>query len=91
MQHQCYNIWPNWTILTCRKQGHSEFILILVQKMLLSIIGTKKIIRETGDMPQKVFFGAFWTHSRQVDDAPCQIFFSKIIFLSPPWVAVLKL
>jgi hypothetical protein len=29
--------------------------------------GTKKkfreiIILETGDMPQKVFFGAFWTH-----------------------------
>jgi hypothetical protein len=54
--------------------------------------GTKKKFREivtleTGDMPQKVFFGAFWT----LAVAPCQIFFSKIIFLSPPWVAVLKL
>jgi hypothetical protein len=58
--------------------------------------GTKIFFREivtleTWDMPQKVFFGAFWTHWRQVAVAPCQIIFSKIIFLSPPWVAVLKL
>jgi hypothetical protein len=30
------------------------------------------IMTKTGDMPQKVFFGAFWTHSRQMDEAPCQ-------------------
>jgi hypothetical protein len=35
--------------------------------------GTKKQISkivtlETGDMAQKVFFGAFWTHSRQKRD-----------------------
>jgi hypothetical protein len=40
-------------------------------------VGTKKIIikiltLETGDMPQKVFFGAFWTHWRQVTGPPCQ-------------------
>jgi hypothetical protein len=36
--------------------------------------GTKKniikiVTLETGDMPEK---GAFWTHSRQVAEAPCQ-------------------
>jgi hypothetical protein len=46
---------------------------------------------ETGDMPQKVFIGVFWTQWRQVAVAPCQKKNSKIIFLSPPWVAVLKL
>jgi hypothetical protein len=30
--------------------------------------------------------GAFWTHSRQVAEAPCQFFFSKIILLSPPYM-----
>jgi hypothetical protein len=40
--------------------------------------GTKKIFfikivtLETGDMAQKVFFGAFWTHWRQVTGPPCQ-------------------
>jgi hypothetical protein len=45
--------------------------------------GTKKnIIKivklETRDMPQKVFFGAFWTHWMQVTGPPCQKKVSKI-------------
>jgi hypothetical protein len=43
---------------------------------------------ETGDMPQKVFFGPIegrWQWH------PVKKKKSKIIFLSPPWVAVLKL
>jgi hypothetical protein len=38
----------------------------------------KIVTLETGDMPQKVFFGAFWTHWRQVTGPPCQNKVSKI-------------
>jgi hypothetical protein len=30
------------------------------------IVFIKIVTLETGDMAQKVFFGAFWTHSRQI-------------------------
>jgi hypothetical protein len=37
----------------------------------------KIVTLETGDMPQKVFFGAFWTHWRRVTGPPCQKKVSK--------------
>jgi hypothetical protein len=38
----------------------------------------KIVTLETGEMPQKVLFGAFWTHWRQVTGPPCQKKVSKI-------------
>jgi hypothetical protein len=51
----------------------------------------KIVTLETGDMPQKVFFGIFWTHWRQVTGPLCQKKVSKIWLKVAPWVAVLKL
>jgi hypothetical protein len=46
---------------------------------------------ETGDMPQKVFLVFFGPIEGRWQWHPVKTKNSKIIFLSPPWVAVLKL
>jgi hypothetical protein len=56
-----------------------------------NIFFIKIVTLETGDMPQKVFFGVFWTHWRQVTGPTCQKKVSKISLTVAPWVAVLKL
>jgi hypothetical protein len=40
---------------------------------------------------QKTGKGAFLTLLRPLTERPCRYYFSKNRFLSPPWVAVLKL
>jgi hypothetical protein len=48
--------------------------------------GTQKefiqiLIIETGDMPQKVLFGPFLTHLRQVTEPPCQKKIENVILM----------